>query len=89
MKPSTPLSKIEEYNTFKMDFERRLHPEKIVEEKRGVKLDDVIGLEDAKKAMYEAIEVPILHPELVRKYDVENIRGMLLFGPPGTGKRQC
>lgn len=85
-KPSTPLSQIEEYNNFKLDFERRLHPEKIVEEKKSIKLSDVVGLEDAKKAMYEAIEVPILHPDLVKKYDIESARGILLFGPPGTGK---
>ncbi len=86
-KPSTSLSMIEEYNTFKMDYERRLHPEMIEKEKgEKVSLEDVIGLDEAKKAIYEAVEIPILHPDLVKKYDIQNIKGILLFGPPGTGK---
>ncbi|MGC8676311.1 MAG: AAA family ATPase [Candidatus Micrarchaeia archaeon] len=86
-KPSTSLASIEEYNTFKLDFERMMHPEKQTEEaKTKITTDDVIGLDEAKKALYEAVEVPILHPDLVRKYGVEGIKGILLFGPPGTGK---
>jgi SpoVK/Ycf46/Vps4 family AAA+-type ATPase len=86
-KPSTSLSKLEEYTSFKLDYERRLHPEKLEKEKEEqLSLEDVIGLEEAKKAIYEAVEVPILHPDLVKKYDVQSIKGILLFGPPGTGK---
>ncbi len=85
-KPSTSLAQLEDYNTFKIDYERRLHPETQVEEGKKVMLDDVIGLEEAKKALHEAVEVPILHPSLLKKYDIGNIKGILLFGPPGTGK---
>ena len=85
-KPSTSLAQIDEYNQFKMDYERRTRQEMHVEDENAVTINDVIGLDDAKKAMYEAVEVPILHPELVKKYDIRNIRGILLFGPPGTGK---
>ena len=87
VKPSTSLAKIEEYNTFELDFERMLHPEKAEEPEKGkISLDDVVDLQEAKKALFEAVEVPILHPDLVKKYGVENIHGILLFGPPGTGK---
>lgn len=85
-KPSTSLASIEKYNEFKLDYERRMRPELNKETEGEVSLDDVVGLDDAKKALYEAIEVPILHPNLVKKYDVQNIRGILMFGPPGTGK---
>lgn len=85
-KPSTTLAQVDEYNQFKMKYERRTHQELREEESEKIKLDDVVGLDDAKKALYEAVVVPILHPELVKKYDVGSINGVLLFGPPGTGK---
>ncbi|MCL5239240.1 MAG: AAA family ATPase [Candidatus Marsarchaeota archaeon] len=85
-KPSTSLAQLEEYNTFRLDYERRMHPESKVEDEKRITLDDVVDAEDAKTALHEAVEVPILHPELLKKYDIGNIKGILLFGPPGTGK---
>lgn len=86
-KPSTSLASIERFNEFKIDYERRTHPElKVPDKNTTIKMDDVIGLGDAKKVLFEAIEIPILHPNLVKKYDVQNIKGILMFGPPGTGK---
>lgn len=85
-KPSTTLSQLEEYNTFKIDYERRTHPEVHEEEEKKVALSDVVDLDEAKKALLEALEIPIMHPEMLKKYDIANIKGILLFGPPGTGK---
>ena len=85
-KPSTSLSHVAEYERFKLDYERRMHPERLEKDEEGVKFSDVIGLAEAKKAVREAIEIPLLHPELIKKYGISRISGILIFGPPGTGK---
>jgi transitional endoplasmic reticulum ATPase len=85
-KPSTTLSQLKEYDRFKIDFERRVLGQERVEKFKTTSLDEVIGLEDAKKAVVDAIRIPIEHPELVKKYNVKTIKGILMFGPPGNGK---
>jgi len=86
VKPATTLAQLKEYSTFKIDFERRVLGQDVVEKNKIKVMSDVVGLDDAKKAIRDAIEVPLLHPELVKKYGVSPIKGVLLFGPPGNGK---
>ncbi|AGO11668.1 AaceriADL109Wp [[Ashbya] aceris (nom. inval.)] len=47
--------------------------------------DDIAGLDSAKNSLKEAVVYPFLRPDLFRGLR-EPVRGMLLFGPPGTGK---
>ena len=50
-----------------------------------VKFSDIIGMEEMKQTLYEIIVVPTIRPDLftgIRKPQ----RGILIFGPPGTGK---
>ncbi len=58
----------------------------IIRERPGVKMSEVAGLDDAKQAIYEAIVFPIKHPELFKGKARQPWRGILLYGPAGTGK---
>lgn len=57
----------------------------IVVEKPHVKWSDVAGLEGAKEALKEAVILPIRFPHLFTGKRIP-WKGILLFGPPGTGK---
>merc|ERR1719420_588830 len=57
----------------------------IVAEKPNVKWTDVAGLEGAKKALQEAVILPIRFPECFVG-NRKPWKGILLYGPPGTGK---
>jgi transitional endoplasmic reticulum ATPase len=52
----------------------------------NVRWDDVGGLDDAKRALKEGIELPLRHPDAFRRLGIRPANGFLLYGPPGTGK---
>lgn len=58
---------------------------KVMVEKPDVKWDDVAGLELAKESLKEAVILPIKFPHLFTGKRTP-WKGILLFGPPGTGK---
>jgi len=47
---------------------------------------DIGGLEEQILEMREAVEDPLLKPDLYRKVGIDPPKGVLLIGPPGTGK---
>ncbi|KAB1273791.1 Vacuolar protein sorting-associated protein 4A [Camelus dromedarius] len=57
----------------------------VVMEKPNIRWNDVAGLEGAKEALKEAVILPIKFPHLFTGKRTP-WRGILLFGPPGTGK---
>jgi len=55
-------------------------------EKPNVRWDDVGGLAKVKMQLREAVEAPLNHPEVFEEMGIRTPKGVLLFGPPGTGK---
>ena len=58
----------------------------VVVEIPDVRWDDVGGLDAVKRELRQAAEWPLLHPELLRGLGARPAKGILLHGPPGTGK---
>jgi len=57
----------------------------VVMERPNVKWDDVAGLENAKESLKETVILPVKFPQLFVG-ERKPFKGILLFGPPGTGK---
>ena len=55
-------------------------------EKPEITYGDIGGLEQQIMELKEAVEDPLLKPDLYRKVGIEPPKGVLLVGPPGTGK---
>jgi len=48
--------------------------------------EKVGGQQEALRAIRDAIELPLLHPDLFKRFQHSTPKGFLLHGPPGCGK---
>eukprot|EP00249_Psilotum_nudum_P021318 c28064_g2_i2 orf=544-3357(-) len=69
------------------EFEKILLSEVIPPDELGVTFDHIGALDNVKEALRELVMLPLQRPELFSKGQLRKpCRGLLLFGPPGTGK---
>jgi transitional endoplasmic reticulum ATPase len=91
-KKEIPAEILDQLTVTRDDFlnaQRRVQPSamrEIMIQVPNVTWDDVGGLEDAKRALREGIELPLKHPDAFRRIGIRPAKGFLLYGPPGTGK---
>lgn len=60
--------------------------ELLLEEIPDVGYDDIGGLSTQIEAIADAVELPFLHQELFAEHRLPAPKGILLYGPPGSGK---
>ncbi|MCL7413303.1 MAG: CDC48 family AAA ATPase [ANME-2 cluster archaeon] len=77
------IVKITEITELEMFPEAVEFPEQVVPE---VMYEDLGGIKPALTRVREIIELPLKHPELFSRLGIDPPRGVLLHGPPGTGK---
>jgi transitional endoplasmic reticulum ATPase len=65
--------------------DKPVEPEKAQKVPR-ISYEDIGGLKREIGLVREMIELPLRHPEIFQKLGIEPPKGVLLFGPPGTGK---
>ncbi|XP_047958449.1 uncharacterized protein LOC125203962 [Salvia hispanica] len=68
------------------EFEKRIRPEVIPANEIGVTFADIGALNDIKESLQELVMLPLRRPDLFTGGLLKPCRGILLFGPPGTGK---
>ena len=60
--------------------------ESIMVKQKGKGFDEIAGMDELKKTLYQDIILPLEQKELYEKYKITVPNGILLYGPPGCGK---
>ncbi|KAF7810386.1 ribosome biogenesis ATPase RIX7-like isoform X1 [Senna tora] len=68
------------------EFEKRIRPEVIPANELSVTFTDIGALDEIKESLQELVMLPLRRPDLFTGGLLKPCRGILLFGPPGTGK---
>ncbi len=74
---------------FRVALEKMPHSEVkdfYLEEVPDLPWEKIGGQKDAIQAIKDTIEMPVLHPELFKRFQYSTPKGFLLYGPPGCGK---
>ena len=83
-KPKTEAVRI--HLDTKIILSEKSHKQLIIGSRMGITYDDIGGLQNEIQKIREIIELPMEHPEFFKRLRIEPPKGILLYGPPGSGK---
>ena len=87
-----PIDILNKIKITSQDFDdalKEVHPSamrEVLVQKPNIEWKDIGGLDNVKEELKEAIEWPLKHADLFSKAAIKPPKGMLLYGPSGTGK---
>ena len=87
--PQEVLEKLFVTNNDFMEALKSISPSALREvfiEVPDIRWEDIGGLEKLKETLREAVEWPLTNSEDFKRIGIQPSKGILLFGPPGTGK---
>lgn len=87
--PQEVLEKLFVTNNDFMDALKSISPSALREvfiEVPDIRWEDIGGLKELKETLREAVEWPLTNSEDFVRIGIQPSKGILLFGPPGTGK---
>jgi transitional endoplasmic reticulum ATPase len=90
--PKIPAGILNKIKVTKQDFYEALKDvqpsalREVLVQRPKVKWEDIGGLQQVKEELAEAIEWPLKHADLFAEANVNPPKGILLHGPPGSGK---
>ena len=87
--PQEVLEKLFVANNDFMEALKSISPSALREvfiEVPDIRWEDIGGLEELKETLREAVEWPLTNSEDFKRIGIQPSKGILLFGPPGTGK---
>ncbi|MEN6551735.1 MAG: CDC48 family AAA ATPase [Methanobacterium sp.] len=87
--PQEVLEKLFVTNNDFMDALKSISPSALREvciEVPDIRWEDIGGLQELKETLKEAVEWPLTNSEDFKRIGIQPSKGILLFGPPGTGK---
>lgn len=71
----------------RLESAKTCNPELFLTSKKpAIRWADIGGLEDEIRELKEAVELPLIRPDIFKKVGIEAPKGILLHGPPGCGK---
>ena len=87
-KPTVTYQMLSRYDQMQDKFGRRSRTTSRINVVTHERLswESIGGMEETKAALREAVELPLLRPELFSEWGVKPHKGVLLYGPPGCGK---